>query len=134
MSRPEDFRDDFDIPPSRSGLNPTSAGMIGFVFALVAVALLAVVGVLWYLLRQQAKQAQAPDNAERWMMVWFLFLDALSLGAGIAAVVFGARSLSRTNPLYRGYGVTALILGIIEIAGTLFFGCFITCCGVLFGG
>ena len=37
------------------------------------------------------------------------------------------RGNSPTNPLYRGYSIAALIMGIVEIILTIVFGFFMTC-------
>src|SRR5438874_13772916 len=133
MARPEDFRDDFDPPPSRSGEHPTSMGMIGFIFAVVSVALLIVVAVLWHLMNQEDQRGQNASR-ERWMMLWFMFLDSLSLFSALTAIVLGARGLAASNSLYRGYSLAALVLGILEIIGTMIFGCVLTCFAALAAG
>jgi hypothetical protein len=133
MSRPEDFRDDFESPRSSQDEGGSSAGLIACIFALVSIALIAVIGVLWYLLKQE-EQVQQNPNREQWMALWFLFLDALSLFTSLGAVIMGVRGLSPGNTLYRGYSMTALIVGILEIGATMLFGCFLTCFAAIFAG
>jgi hypothetical protein len=126
------YEDDEDIDigrvgrPRRSEENPTSAGMIGFIAALVSVGLLAVVLVLYIFLKQEDQQAANIDRT-RLLYYWFLILDVLSFFAGLTATILGARGSSRTNPLYRGYGVAALVMGIIAMVITVFFGFWMTC-------
>jgi hypothetical protein len=126
-----DDADDFDIGPPRSLENPTSAGMVGFIFALVSVGLLVVVVVL-FLFLQQEDQVQQNASRKRWMLYWFLFLDVLSFGASLVATVLGGRGLTPTNPLYRGSSMIALILGITGIVVTILFGIFMTCAVMIF--
>jgi archaellum biogenesis protein FlaJ (TadC family) len=129
-----DDDDDFDVGrPRRSNENPTSAGMIGFLAAMVSLGLLLVVLVLFIFLKQEDLAARGGANIERTrlMYYWFLILDVVSFFAALTATILGARGSSPTNPLYRGYGVAALVLGIVEMAITVLFGFFISCCGVL---
>ncbi|MBI2808436.1 MAG: hypothetical protein HYX68_25905 [Planctomycetes bacterium] len=117
--------------PDRREENPTTAGMMGFIFCAVSAGLLIVVFILWLFLKQE-NQAQENLSRTRWMLYWFLFLDFVSFIAALAATVLGARSMAATNTLYRGYGVTALILGILEMIVTVIFGFFMTCAVLLF--
>jgi hypothetical protein len=119
--------DDFEVGPPRGRyIKPTSAGMIGFISAVVSLGLLVVVAVLYVLLKQEER---AGDNRElqRWMAYWFLILDIVSFFAGLTAVVLGARGTAPSNPLYRGWAITALVLGILELLGTLVLGFIMTC-------
>ena len=111
--------------------NPTAAGMIGFIAAAVSLAFLLVVGVLYFALKQEDLQQEVLQRT-RLMYYWFLILDVLSFLAAIVAVIFASRGLSRTNPLYRGWAMTALILSILEIVATLIFGLIMTCNVLLF--
>jgi magnesium-transporting ATPase (P-type) len=129
--RYDDLDDDFDVGPPRDSENATSAGMIGFIFAVVSIGLLVVVAVLWTLLDHDQQQARNVDQ-KRWLLYWFLFLDMLSFFAALVAVIMGGRGLTPTNPLYRGWSMTALILGILEIIATIIFGIFMTCFVLLF--
>ncbi len=125
--------DDFDINvgrPPRSYENPTSAGMIGFIAAMVSLGLLAVVVVLYIFLQEENRQA-ADIERTRLLYIWFLILDALSFFAALTATILGARGSSPTNPLYRGYGIAALVMGIFEMVITVIFGLFLSCCAVL---
>ena len=72
-------------------------------------------------------------EAWRWMMIWFLFLNMLSFVSALGAVALAARGLSPRNHLYRGYSLTALILGIAEIVLAVGFGSFTFCCGLVCG-
>ena len=125
-ARYDDFDDDFEAGQPRSGINPSSAGLVGFIFSLVSIGLLLVVAVLWYFLDQEQARDRNVES-KRWMLYWFLFLDALSFFASIAAIVMGGKGLTPTNPLYRGFSMAALILGLLEIITTLMFGLFMTC-------
>ena len=125
LARFED--DDFDGEPYDDGpSHPTLAGMYGFIIAMVSLGLLGVVVALWILL-QQENQMQADDRT-LWMFSWFLFLDLISFVGGLAATILGARGMARSNPLYRGFSVAAMILGILELAVTSIFGLFFFCC------
>jgi hypothetical protein len=90
-----------------------------------------VVAVLWILLDQDQQQARNP-NSKRWMLYWFLFLDVLSFFASLIAAILGGRGLTPTNPLYRGWSMAALILGLVGIMATIFFGIFMTCFVLIF--
>jgi hypothetical protein len=130
--RYDDFDDDFDIGHRReSQVNESSAGMVGFIFSAVAIGLLLVVGVLWILLEKDEGQVRNPEG-HRWMLYGLLFLDVLSVFAALTATVLGGRGLAPSNPLYRGWAITALILGIIEMIGTVIFFFIITCFALLF--
>src|SRR5262245_24458357 len=104
MAQPEDFRDDFDKPRSDRAGSDSSAGVIGFISALVSIGLIVIVFVLWQLLKQQ-DQVQQDASRERWMALWFLFLDALSMVFSIVAVILGIRGMAPRNQLYRGYSI-----------------------------
>ena len=127
----DDDDDNYDIGQARGGENASSAGVIGFIFALVSIGLLVVVAVLWILLDQDQQQARNV-NSKRWMLYWFLFLDVLSFFASLIAAILGGRGLTPTNPLYRGWSMAALILGLVEIIATIFFGIFMTCFVLIF--
>ncbi len=122
--------DDFNIgAPRRQDENPTSAGMIGFIAAMVSLGLLVVVLVLFIFLEQEDQAAKGGANIERTRLLyyWFLILDVLSFFAALTATILGARGSSPTNPLYRGYAVTALVLGIIGMAITVLFSFWMMC-------
>ena len=132
----DDYDDDDDFVlgrRQRSGPReiPTTAGMIGFIAAMVGLAFLVVVAILYFAMRQEDAQGVIQERT-RLMYYWFLILDILSFFAAIAAVIFASRGLSPTNPLYRGWAITALILGIIEIVATLLIGVFMTCAVLIF--
>jgi hypothetical protein len=125
--RYNDNDDDFDNLGRRRPLeHPTPAGLIGFIFSLVSVALLVVVVILYILLTQDEQQGQNVER-RRYLMWFFLILDFLSFLTGLFAVIMTGRGLSPSNPLYRGWAVTGLILGIIELLITILFGFFMTC-------
>jgi hypothetical protein len=131
--RYDDDEDDFDINvgrPPRSYENPTSAGMIGFIAAMVSLGFLAVVVVLYIFLQEENRRA-ADIERTRLLYIWFLILDVLSFFAALTATILGARGSSPTNPIYRGYGIAALIMGIFEMVITVIFGLFMTCCALL---
>jgi hypothetical protein len=130
MSRPEDFRDDFDAPAKRRADKASSAGVFGFIFCLVSVALIFVVALLWYLLRQEGLREENPSR-ERWMALWFIFLDLLSLIIALFAVILGVRGLEPSNKLYRGYSMIALIVGVLEMIATALFGCVLACVALI---
>jgi vacuolar-type H+-ATPase subunit I/STV1 len=111
---------------------PTTAGMTGFITALVALGLLVVVLVL-YLMLQEEELLQENIERRRWMYYWFLILDVASFFAGLIASIQGGRSLVRSNTLYRGWGMAALIIGIMAMIVTLPFGLFMTCAAILLG-
>jgi hypothetical protein len=124
--------DDFDLaPPLADYHHPTNAGMIGFIVSLVSLGLLIVVAILWVFLDQENRQQQNIERT-RWMLYWFMFLDVVSFLAALTATIMGGRGLTPTNPLYRGFSVTALILGILEMLATAFFGLFLFCCVMVF--
>jgi hypothetical protein len=125
--RYDDNEDDFDDFGRRRPLqHPTSAGLIGFIFALVSAALLVVVLILYILLTQDEQQGQNVER-RRFLMWFFLILDFLSFLTSLFAVITAGRGLSPSNPLYRGWAVTGLILGILELLITILFGFFMTC-------
>jgi hypothetical protein len=126
-----DEDDDFDVGHPRGADHPTSAGMVGFIFALVSLGLLVVVVVL-FLFLQQEDQVQQNASRKRWMLYWFLLLDVLSFCASLAATVLGGRGLTPSNQLYRGWSMFALILGITGIVVTILFGIFMTCAVMIF--
>ncbi|MBI3823149.1 MAG: hypothetical protein HY289_10785 [Planctomycetes bacterium] len=137
MSGPDYYDDDFDRPQTRAGSGATSAGAIGFIFAVVSIGLIAVVALLWYFLNEEQAQNARNVDQKRWMLYWFVLLDILSFLAALTAALLGGRGLSPSNPLYRGWSMAALILGLLEIVVTLIFGLFITCCVAafeIFGG
>ena len=111
---------------------PTTAGMTGFITALVALGLLVVVFVL-YLMLQEEELLQENIERRRWMYYWFLILDVISFFAGLIASILGGSSLSRFNTLYRGWGMAALLIGILAMIVTLPFGLFMTCAALLLG-
>ncbi len=122
-----DEDDDFDGDPSRrSYQNPTNAGLIGSIAAIVSLGLLAVVVVL-YIFLQQEEQRGHNDERERWMYYWFLILDVVAFFAALTATVAGGRGMAPSNPVYRGWAIAALVLGIIEMLITVGFGFFMTC-------
>jgi vacuolar-type H+-ATPase subunit I/STV1 len=126
--------DEFDLGRRRrSGPReiPTSAGMIGFISAMVGLAFLVVVAILYFAMKQEDVHGEVQERT-RLMYYWFLILDIFSFFAAIVAVVFASRGLSPANPLYRGWAITALILGIIEIIATLLIGLFMTCAVLIF--
>jgi tetrahydromethanopterin S-methyltransferase subunit F len=131
MDRRDRFDDDDDFNvgrPRRGDDNPTSAGMIGFIAAMVSLGLLVVVLVLFIFLKSE-DNGPAGQHIERTRLLyyWFLILDVLSFFAALTATILGARGSAPTNPLYRGYGVTALILGIIGMAITVLFSLWMMC-------
>src|SRR5438046_4177955 len=123
----DDF-DDFDLRQPRPRQGQTSVGLIAFIFSMVSIGLLAIVGVLWFFLKQE-EQLQPNAEAHRWLMIWFLFLNMLSFVAALLAIILAARGLSPTNELHRGYSLIALILGVVEIMLTIGVGSFTFCCG-----
>ena len=128
----DDF-DDFDQRRPRQREGQTSAGLIAFIFSMVSIGLLAIVGVLWFFLSQEEQLQQPNAEAHRWLMIWFLFLNMLSFVAALLAIILAARGLSPTNYLHRGYSLIALILGVVEIMLTIGVGSFTFCCGLVCG-
>jgi hypothetical protein len=128
-----DDYDEFDVgnPRIDAEENASAAGMVSFIFAAVAIGLIVVIAILWFFLREEEAQKRNIDRHE-WMLLWFMCLDVLSFFAALTATVFGARGLSQYNPLYRGWAMTGLTLGIIEMVGTMIFFFFITCNFLLF--
>lgn len=128
-----DDDDDFDSRRRRGDMpsHPTTAGVIGFIAAMVSLAFLLVVAILYFALKQEDLQAEVMQRT-RLMYYWFLILDVLSFIAALCAIIFSTRGLARTNPLYRGWAYTALALGIVEIVATLIFGLIMTCNVLLF--
>ena len=127
-----DDDDDFEGGQRRgTEENASSAGMVAFIFAAVAIGLFAVMLILWIFLNKEEVQQRNIDR-KRWMLYWFMFLDVLSFFAALTAVVMGGRGLAPSNPLYRGWAMTALILGILELIGTMIFFFFMTCAVLLF--
>jgi magnesium-transporting ATPase (P-type) len=131
----DDEDDDLDLGGRRKRgplpSHPTTAGMLGFIAAMVALAFLIVVAILWFALNQEELRQEIPQRT-RLMYYWFLILDVLSFIAALCAIIFTSRGLSPTNPLYRGWAMLGLILGIIEIVATLIFGLIMTCNVLLF--
>ena len=132
MNDRDAFREDREIGAPRPSYEerPTTAGMTGFITAMVALGLLAIVLVL-YIFLQEEEQVQQNIERRRWMYYWFLILDVLSFFAGLIATLLGGRSLSPFNPLYRGWGLTALIVGIMAMIVTLPFGLFMMCAALI---
>jgi hypothetical protein len=120
------YDDDDDFDRRGPAAHPSASGMIGFIFSLVTVALLAVVVLLYVLLKQDELQG---ENAQRfrYLMWFFLIIDFISFLTGLSAVIMCGRGLSPSNTLYRGWSVLGLILGIIELLITVGFGFFMTC-------
>ena len=110
-------RHDHDMTPDQSYENPSNAGMIGFILCMVSLGLLVVVAVLWFAMNAEDEQLQIPER-RRMMLYWFMILDIVSFFVALAATIFASRGVSPTNPLYRGWGWTALFLGILEIVLT----------------
>jgi hypothetical protein len=130
-----DEDDDLDLGDRRRRgplpSHPTTAGMIGFIAAMVSFAFLIVVAILYFALKQEDVQQEVAQRT-RLMYYWFLILDVFSFIAALCAIVFTSRGLSPTNPLYRLWATLGLILGIIEIVATLVFGLIMTCNVLLF--
>lgn len=123
-----DEEEDLDIGrAARVQENPSSAGLIGFLAALVSIGLLLVVLVLFIFLEQENEHL----DRRRLLYYWFLLLDVISFFAGLTATILGARGSAPTNTHYRGYGVAALVLGIIEMAITVLFGFWMSCAVLL---
>ncbi len=120
--------DDFEVNVGRRrpDEHPTSAGMIGFIAAMVSLGLLLVVLVLYIFLLEENQRRQEIERT-RLLYYWFLILDVLSFFAALVATILGARGSTPSNPLYRGYGITALILGIIEMVITILFSFWMMC-------
>src|SRR5262249_19743866 len=113
--KPSTYPDEM-APRGRIGRvdNPTNAGMIGFILAMSAVGLLAVVFVLNIFLNQEEHVQQNIERV-RLMYFWFLFLDAVCFLCGLTATIFCGRALAPTNSLYPGWSVIGLVLGILEM-------------------
>jgi hypothetical protein len=120
--------DDFDLPGRRRPpvQHPTSAGLIGFIFSAVSIGLLVIVVVLYVLLNQDEQLGQNVER-RRFLWWWFLILDFVSFLTGLFAVIMASRGLSPSNPLYRGWSILGLVLGILELVITIGFGLFMTC-------
>jgi hypothetical protein len=131
--RYDDDYDDFDDSGRRRGPveTPSAAGMLGFIAAAVSAGLLVVVAVLYYALELEEQQREIAERT-RLMLYWFLVLDIFAFFASLAAIILSSRGLSPSNPLYRGWAMTGLILGIIELILTLIFGLVMTCGILLF--
>jgi hypothetical protein len=122
MAQHDELDDPLDLALARGNENATNSGVIGFIFAGVGIGLLVIVGFLWYFIDDGNREQK------RWMLYWFVILDVLSFFAAMVACIMGGRGLTPSNTLYRGWSLTALILGLIEIIITLFFGLFLMCC------
>ena len=85
--RYDDDDDDFEIGHRRgTEENESSAGVVGFIFAGVAIGLLLVVLILWIFLNKEEMQQPGNVDRKRWMLYWFMFLDVLSFFAvGVAS-------------------------------------------------
>ncbi|HZZ79827.1 MAG TPA: hypothetical protein VFE62_15015 [Gemmataceae bacterium] len=130
MSYNDDDDDDFEIgrprrrPRDRDrDERPTLAGIYGFIAALISLGLLAIVVVLYIFLQH----GQNNPDVNRLISWWFLLLDTISFFAGLLATILGTRGAAPTNPLHRGYAVTAIVLGILEMVVTVVFGLIMTC-------
>jgi len=130
LARYED--DEFNVEPFGEGRAPPSlVGMYGFIVAMVALGLVAVVIVLSILLNQENQARDNPDRT-RWMLYWFMFLDLVCFIGSVIAIVMGIRGLAPANVLYRGFSVAALVLGILELITTSFSGVGLFCCTMIF--
>ena len=119
-----DYRNDFDeLPPRPLEEKPSAVGVMGFISAMVWVGLFIVMLGLKILMDQEELGA----NQALWIYYWFLALDLMCFIAALMALILGARGLATTNQHYRGWATAALILGILEILGTVVFGCFMGC-------
>jgi hypothetical protein len=127
------YDDDFDDDRRDRGRqeHPTTMGMIGFIMSLVSLALLVVVVIL-YIAHNQEEQVQQVRQRRDLLYYWFVIVDVASFFFALMATILTARGLAPSNPLYRGWSIAGLILSIIEIVVTLFFGLFmgftIVCC------
>ena len=115
-----DFDDDFDIGARHAhSEHATSAGMVGFISGSIAIGLWVVMLILYLFLINEERVAENIERKE-WMYLWFMFLDVLCFAAGLTAIFLGGRSMSPSNPLYRGWGTVAVILGILDLVGAVF--------------
>jgi hypothetical protein len=119
-----------DPYPPRRYENPTNAGLIGLIFAVVSLGLLGVVALLIWINHIENQQQPNPERT-RLLVYWFSVLDIISFFVAIAAIVFASRALSPANPLYRKSAISALILGILELMLTAFVGLLLFCCGLI---
>lgn len=124
--------DEFNVEPfDDSRARPGLVGMYGFIVAMVSLGLVAVVIVLAVLLGHENEARDNPDRT-RWMLYWFMFLDLISFIGSVIAIVMGVRGLAPANVLYRGFSVAALVLGILELVATSFFGLGLCCFTMIF--
>ena len=84
--------------------------MIGFIMASIAQP----VGCrsdycYYYAMEVQNQQNNNPERM-RLMLYWFTFLDFTSFFIAVAATTLAVRGITPTNPLYRGWSMTALII------------------------
>jgi hypothetical protein len=122
----DDDYDDLALPrrrPQREE-HPTTMGMIGLILAGVSLGLLLVVLVLYFALKQEDQQ-QVIHQRTRLLYYWFGILDVLSFFIAVFAIVFSARGLAPSNPLYRGWALMGLMLSILEVVVTIFLGIFL---------
>ncbi len=119
-----DYHDDFDdLPPRPMQDKPSTVGVMGFISAMVWIGLFLVILGLKILMNQEVLAA----NRGLLLYYWFLALNLMCFIAALIALILGARGLASTNQHYRGWAVAALVLGILEILGTVVFGCFMGC-------
>ncbi len=125
--------DDLDSRrPNGRFVSPTNSGMIGFIASMVALGFLVVVFVLNIFLNKEEQQRENIDRV-RLMYIWFLVLDLFTFVGGLTATVMCGRGLSPANPLYRGWSVFGLILGILEMICAVGFGVFMMCAVAFLG-
>jgi hypothetical protein len=123
----DDFDDEFAVGRrDRYEDSDTSAGMVGFIFSMVAIGLLVVVAILWVFM---AKEDAAGPNVDRkrFMFLWFMFLDVLAFFSALSATIMAGRALAPSNRLYRGWATFALVLGILEMVATVIFFFVVSC-------
>jgi hypothetical protein len=123
----DEEEDDLDIGPRRGYQPPSSAGLYALISALIGVGLLAIIGVLcWILFAEVAGQDEA-------RALWFglFFLDLAAFVSSIFSLILGVRAQSPTNYLYRGHGLAGLICGIVNLLLSLVVGLIVMCAGLL---
>ena len=126
-----EYDDDLpDVNDRRGHERPTTAGMIGFILCLVSLGLLGVVAVLWYALSVENQQQQNHERT-RLMVLWFGVLDVGSFCTALTAIIFSCRALTPANPLYRGFGLAGLLLGIGELVVTAIVGVILFCTAMI---
>ena len=123
-----EYYDDFNAPDAadRGRHRPTSAGWHALLCSLVGIGLFGVIFALGYLLKVGELQA----GAVRALVFTIIGIDGVCFVLGLASLLLGIKALTPSNPFYRGYGTTGLVLGILLMLTALVVGFVFFCVGM----